>query len=252
MTLISNHQQLSTVSFPALTLVAIYLLTGCDYVSSFYMCTKTKFLEAFIQHQAFVCPMGCFLKLQGGEFQYIDEQAWVRLVTAVYYTKFKSFFRSKLISHTYGIICNHPDSAEAVRMLSCLNYSPDLNKAPLFIWHEFIRRVTYHIPKITKLHEQKVLPSLQALILHSKRANYLLKLVISATLVTSPFLQCFEQFGWHKTDEGNVRITWDRDVSEEESTSSDEESAGESGSESELSDVPNVEEMVDTDSDGAL
>ena len=128
-----NHQQLFTVSFPALTLVAIYLLTGCDYVSTFYMCTKTKFLEAFIQHQAFVCPNGCFLKLQSGEFQYTDEHAWVQLVTAVYCTKFKPFYRSKPISHTYGIICNHPDSAEAVGMLSCLHYSPDLNKAPLFI-----------------------------------------------------------------------------------------------------------------------
>ena len=52
----------------------------------------------------------------------------------------------------------------------------------------------------------------------------------------------------------NHEITWDRDVSEEdESASSDEESAGDSGSESE-SQVPNTEdqEMVDTDSDGAL
>lgn len=85
-TLISNHQQLSTVSFPALTLVALYLLTGCDYISSFYMCTKIKFLEIFIQHQVFVCPSGCFLKIQ-----YIHDQAWIRLVTVVYYTKFKSF-----------------------------------------------------------------------------------------------------------------------------------------------------------------
>ena len=185
-------------------------------------------------------------------FQCIDEQAWVRLVTAVYYNKFKPFFRSKPISHTYGIICNHPDFAEAVRMLSSLNYSPDLNKASLSIWHEFIRRVTYHVPKVTKLHEQKVLPSLQALILHSKRANYVLKLAISATLFISPFLQCFEQFGWHKTDGGDVQITWDRHVSEEEeSTSSGEESAGDSGSESETQ-VPNANEMVDTDSDGAL
>ena len=43
--LISNHDKLSRISYPALTLVAIYILTGCDYVSSFYMCTKTKFLD---------------------------------------------------------------------------------------------------------------------------------------------------------------------------------------------------------------
>ena len=72
----------------------------------------------------------------------------------------------------------------------------------------------------------------------------MLKLTVSATLFTSPFLQCFEQFGWHTTGEGHVAITWDRDVSEEKSVSSDEESSSES-------DLPNVE-MVDTDSDGAL
>ena len=43
--------------------------------------------------------------------------------------------------------------------------------------------------------------------------------------------QCFEQFGWHKTGE-DIQITWDRDVSEDESASSDEELAGESGCES--------------------
>ena len=140
-------------------------------------------------------------------------------------------------------------------MLSGLNYSPDFKKTPLLIWHEFIRRVTYHIPKVTKQHELKLLPSLQALILHSKRSNYVLKLVISTTLFTSPFLQCFEQFGWHKIDDGNVRITWDRDVSEEEEasdSSSEEDSARELDSDSELSDIPNEEAIMDSDSDGAL
>ena len=36
----------------------------------------------------------------------------------------------------------------------------------------------------------------------------MLKLAISATLVTSPFLHCFEQFGWHTVD-GSVQTTWD-------------------------------------------
>ena len=140
-------------------------------------------------------------------------------------------FRLKPISHTHNTIHDRPDSAETVRMLSTLNYSPDFNESSPLSWHEFVRRVTYHIPKVTEVHEQKLLTSLQAVILHSKRANYVFKLAISATLFTSPFLQCFEQFGWHKTAEGNVRLTWDRDVSEEESASSDEISAGESGSE---------------------
>lgn len=151
--LITNHPVLLSISYPALFLVALYVLTGCDYVSSFYRCTKTKFLETFINDLAFVCPDGNFLKMEMGEFQYnINEPAWIRLVTAVYFSKQKPFFRSKPISHIYNLICDHPDSVEAQRMLSAINFSTTLH-TPLFKWHEFIREVSYHIPKDTKVHE---------------------------------------------------------------------------------------------------
>ena len=61
--LISSHPVLSTISYPVLSIVALYILTGCDYVSSFYRCTKTKFLETFINDLSFVCPDGHFLQM---------------------------------------------------------------------------------------------------------------------------------------------------------------------------------------------
>ena len=142
------------------------------------------------------------------------------MVTAVYYSRFKTFFRSKSIAHTYNIICNFPDSPEAIRMLSALNYSPDSRQAPLTRRHEFIHRVTYHIHKVTKQHEQKVLPSLQVLIGVCAQA--------SATLPTSPFLHCFEQFGCHTVD-GSVQTIWDNneECMEEETYSSREEESDE-------------------------
>lgn len=93
---------------------------------------------------------------------------------------------------------------------------------------------------MTKLHEQKLIPSLQALIL---QANYVIKLALSSSLITSPFLQCFEQFGWHKTGDGTI---WDRDVtvSADSSSSSGEESED---SDTDSSDEP--ENTVDIDSD---
>ena len=108
----------------------------------------------------------------------------------MYYSKFKTFFRSKPISYTYDIICKHSDSAEARRMLSSVNYTPDTKRTPLATWHEFIHRVTYHVPKVTKQHELKVIPSFQALIFYSKRANYVLKLAVSITykLCVHPFV----------------------------------------------------------------
>ena len=89
----------------------------------------------------------------------------------------------------------------------------------------------------------------------------MLKLAISATLVTSPFLHCFEQFGWHTVD-GSVQTTWDNneECMEEETYSSSEEESDEEGrsdiedSASQSSEIPHVEEvdLQHEDSDGAL
>ena len=46
---------------------------------------------------------------------YIEEEGWVRLVTAVYYGKFSKFFRSKGIGQTYDLTTRHPHSPEAQR-----------------------------------------------------------------------------------------------------------------------------------------
>ena len=119
----------------------------------------------------------------------------------------KGFFRSKPITQTYNIICNHPDSPESQWLFSALNFGPS-SRSPLSTWHEFIRRLTYHIPKVTKTHEFKVLSSYSALLLHCRRATYIVKLTLSSPLLQSPFLFCFEQFGWHNKD-GNTQITWE-------------------------------------------
>ena len=75
--LISQHPNLSSMEYPVLSLVALYILTGCDYVSSFYMCTKTKFLETLIENLSFICPTGGLLKMISNEFQYINEESWL-------------------------------------------------------------------------------------------------------------------------------------------------------------------------------
>ena len=82
------------LSFPVLSLVVVYVLTGCDYVSSF---SKALFLETLLQDTSFICPDGQLLKMVHNEFQCINEQAWIRLVTAVYFAKFKNFFGGSVI-----------------------------------------------------------------------------------------------------------------------------------------------------------
>ena len=52
--ILSGHESLEHFHSPVLSLVALYILTGCDYVSAFYRCTKTKFLASTYQGQ-FLC-----------------------------------------------------------------------------------------------------------------------------------------------------------------------------------------------------
>ena len=115
-------------------------------------------------------------------------------------------------------------------MLSTIHFQPSTTMSELALWHEFMRRVTYHIPTVTKYHEYKLVPSYQTLVLHCKRANYVMKLFLSAPLTVSPFLPCFTQFGWHVKSEGgteSICITWDSengpDPEEEEGSSSGSE-----------------------------
>ena len=108
-------------------------------------------------------------------------------MTAVYFYKHKTFFRSKPVSYVYGLICDHPDSVEAKRMLSAINFCTSLH-TPVLKWHEFIREVGYHVPKVTKVHEFKLILSSRALLLHCKRANYILKLNTSTSVSFTPLL----------------------------------------------------------------
>ena len=95
------------------------------------------------------------------------------------------------------------------------------NKSELAVWHDLVRRVTYHIPAVTKFHEYKLLPSYNVLISHCKRANHVMKLALSAPLSTSPFLTCFTQFGWHVDSSGNVCITWEAEGEDSDSDEAD-------------------------------
>ena len=85
--LLSTHPSLSALSFPTLSLVTM-LVPSTDAPKP-------------VSDPGFVCPDGHLLKMISGEFQCIKEEAWIRLVTAVYYSKFKKFFRSKSINHTF-------------------------------------------------------------------------------------------------------------------------------------------------------
>ena len=91
-----------------------------------------------------------------------------------------------------------------------------------------------------------MVPSIRALILHSLRANYVIKLSLSVPLLQSPFLPCFEQFGWHTRD-GDVCITWDDEDSLE--SDSEAESVEEESEDSDQDDEQRLQVFGDSQED---
>ena len=45
---------LAQIKYPVTSIVALYILTGCDYVSSFFRLSKSFFLELFVEN-AYIC-----------------------------------------------------------------------------------------------------------------------------------------------------------------------------------------------------
>ena len=61
----SSHPKLKAIRYPLSSLVAIYVLTGCDYISSLFRTSKQTFIKTFIdniiQH---ICPEAIFVETE--------------------------------------------------------------------------------------------------------------------------------------------------------------------------------------------
>ena len=104
-----SHPNLKKVSFPTLTLASIYILTGGDYISSFFKTSKQTFLKVFIENIEHICSNGVFVETipvtyMGYEVCKIDVEAWTKLVCSVYLMKHKTLFNSEPVAslHTHN------------------------------------------------------------------------------------------------------------------------------------------------------
>ena len=101
-----------------------------------------------------------FIHLHDNSQVTINEDAWMRLITAIYFSKHKVFFKNKTIEQTYTSLVKFPDCKESQCLfLSWTGYPSTHRIVTLKDWHEFIRKVTFHASKDTCHHKAKVLPS---------------------------------------------------------------------------------------------
>ena len=205
---ISRHPKLQRIAHPACSLVALYVLSGCDYTSSFYGCTKQRFLDTFMDNISYICaePSGSLFSITEGTCT-IPQNAWIRLVTAVYFYKHSDFFRHKTVSDVYDLLTKFPDAEEGQQFLSWVGYQSPI-VSTLEQWHEFIQRVTFHASSVTKVYEYKLLPTMPALFLHLKRAKYVLRMAFSSPQSSCQDLDNFGLFGWQQSGT-DIHIEWD-------------------------------------------
>lgn len=89
--LIQDFSPLSTVPYSVSTVVAMYVLTGCDYVSSFFRHTKQNFFECFLSNIKYILnnnSLVSFVEDDGHKvFESIVMEPWLNLVCSVYLNK---------------------------------------------------------------------------------------------------------------------------------------------------------------------
>ena len=82
----------------------MYILTGGDYISSFFRTSKQAFLTAFIENIEHICGGDIFVQarsetlmgIEGYVLQKINLDVWIKLVCSVYLMKHKTLFNSDI------------------------------------------------------------------------------------------------------------------------------------------------------------
>ena len=146
---VMNHPKLKKIPFPLLSLATVYMLTGGDYISSFFRTSKQTFLHIFIENIEHICDGGTFVETQSVMFMGIEGyilhkinlDAWIKLVCSVYLMKHKTLFNSEPIGSLYASLMSTPLADDKVQLLKWLAYDKVVPFTKLSDWHDFTRRI---------------------------------------------------------------------------------------------------------------
>ena len=210
---VMNHPKLKIIQFPLLTLAAVYMLTGGDYVSSFFKTSKQTFIKVFIENIEHICNGDAFVETQsatvmgieGYVLHKINLDAWIKLVCSVYLIKHKTLFNSEAIASLHASLMSSPLASEKVQLLKWLAYDKVVPLTRISDWHDFTRRVCFYHSTGSKDHECLLVPTLGALRYHMLRSEYVLKTVFAFTN-SVPIDSA--QYGW-RIDNSVISIIWD-------------------------------------------
>ena len=201
------------------TLLALYLLSGSDYVSGFYRTPSAKILETFLRYVEHISPSSDpLVEIKSDKFLGISESAFTRLMCCTYLAKHSSlygvWYPSPVDLYNAFQRAEQPVySKEMDMILKWLAYQGDAQVKSLPEWSDFTRRVCYFDNHGSKELFKMILPSDNALKLHKCRAEYILKLALeSCTDFSDSFTDVGE--GWLLKEGRGYEIKWEENLQE--------------------------------------
>ena len=205
------------------TILSVYILGGCDYVSGLYNITYGRLLEALIRYQKHIITKDDpLIKQQSAEGTAhttgISSTAMTRLLCCVYLDKYRFLWKHlkpdpPTLFEAFGVAGNDMPQ-DMANLLLWLGY--DATDEALGIlteeqWASFTRRIIYFSNHGSRDLYRNMLPSDTALELHIRRGKYILKCTMESTFSDSTTINQVEQYGWEIHD-GKVEVKWDNNI----------------------------------------
>ena len=215
-------QRLATEQIAATSLLAVYLLSGSDYLSNFYNISIKRILDALFKYIEHISPKEEPLIViekcrQKTVFKMVASNAYTKLMCCVYMDKY-----AKLYQH---IKQTPPELYESFKIagknlttdmkmfLQWLGYTKgsEPQVTTISAWAELTRRVCYFSNHGSKNLYRLIIPSDAALNFHKLRGEFIIKLALESPIALSDHYKRIKEFGW-KCIADNVEIIWDENI----------------------------------------
>ena len=144
----------------------MYVLTGCDYVSSFFKHTKQNFLQCFFSNIQFVLNSNSLITfVEDGNghtvFESVSTEHWLHLVCSVYLDKHSSLYSGQTLERFRDSFIAPPLSDECETLLGCVGLGDKECLTTTSDWCHFVRAISFHKETAKKDFEANIMPSMK-------------------------------------------------------------------------------------------
>ena len=215
-------QRVAMEQTAAMSLLAVYLLSGSDYLSNFYNLSIKRILDALFKYIDHISsheePLIVTEKMEEKTiFKTISSRAYTKLMCCVYLDKYTKLFQHikqtpPELYESFKIAGNNL-TADMKMFLQWLGYPKGAEPQVITIsdWAELTRRVCYFSNHGSKNLYRLIIPSDAALNLHKMRGEFIVKLALESPLASSDHYKRPDEYGWKRLGD-TLEIMWDENI----------------------------------------